>query len=1609
MTAKFAPLLFPEILATERVDQLTAGHGLTQADLDWLRHASLPSHTQRTAKTPPMFAGTILLQAEKKSPIALAGCFVLSASPDNSDADNRPAFLYTPMGGIKKFDNRSSLETEIDQMRQDSGQRDDLFSLLSISQRGELNSTTDITQTRQVIHGDIFKSQLASIEYAQNLNAASMVNELIKLPSLRSMLERILSEKLQTFDYRQARVALGKGVRSGGAEDIGVTESMPLIDAILTYFHHQGWPLGHYIYITYPGTVSSPYTVNQWQSVITETAVKLIPALTTYIDAFWEDMSTSFYMSRRKLLSQVIRSRLWASLLIEREKGQLTQTQYNELTRMFKPSSENKTPLSIEAIRLWEYEPNYVELAGSLMISGKAHYLYTPTQGLRKVASYLAFKELLLNEPTRIAAKEAVYRLLDLEESNRFLRYDEPNLSGKPLELPIADSLANTIIDKQKKNLHYALEMSRQVDVDIHALVDKALDVRAFIDKNLSNQPTAGHWGSQPAFYGNLRPSNFRADQLRRKARTCFDIAKTFNDLFTQSSRSGRSTSLLNRARELQGNLTHVFSLGIRTEAELRALEGTLPSLAHELIETVFAHNSDYPDRSQRIGVRGFRPDVYSLNLTCSEDGQTVQLPVANCFFLTERGGLDTPLSGMGILWTPAGGLQVYPSAEVATRQLNKYLLDARTRFGLLANLPPAQRKPHARYQLQGFELIEDNVLLDRVNSFIKYYEAEHGYLTTLKRGSWQLTGTALTKSIEALVTKGAPSNLERAARIAQSDRLRLKLPAWLGTAALEEQRLHVELIEQCKNSVVEGKDYLDGIESLRTFVQKKLQAILNKRFAKNSLNPETIQITPALAIVGPARALTDFALCHADVTDNPFTVSSTSTQPLPDGLDEMAVRQMLSTLDITTTYKQHLTQALSGPLEAVQLRKQYFRRQLPWQLLHYAHTRHLQQELSATAFDLIRQVLDMPDAIARQAVKNATAIIRPLELIKTDAAAVVKALGLYVINSSTDAATPHILYSPYHDGHELLEFKDEASMVAAFNTPGALQDLLIRRLPENQQATFRNLLASTLGKSSEITLASNPITTNVLDSFYDDNASLLTGMLSARTRKEHHFDWGTVVHVLDAGAQFVGKQLPSKLKFIQTLWESYQDFKDSSEALQDGDWKAGLHNFIAGAAEMVSLGFLNRDDTFGLLDPIEPTASTAIAAPASDWKKISSTSAIRTDLQVFEATDVSLANLTHLSDDTYKAAGNGRLYVPVGGKVYQVAKDKEAWRIVRGHNEGPLLRRVSDSRSWEFDPQHQTIRFGGAGSKIAVSYSDLKARGSLNIEARGMTEIRRKYPERANMIVQALETARHYSSNTLQNLDQLKTRQRAIRGSQLDIFLRSYFGVSVVDSRLIAKIEAAISPICTALADPLWEQQNGHRITVGHLRYLEDRATAFVFQPSAARRIYLTQFFFDFGLDWYKSVVPDSFNVDAHAQAATFIHELSHQLYDTLDFAYLDSPLPFLDLISTVTHQGKSQHARLEHLQRHGLSLTTPKSQLFTQRDSTDNTYKGLEHIPQAKDLREEILKITGTRTMDQARDAFLNATSPDKRIDVILRNADSLTLLVTVLGRQLLPSVAG
>ena len=94
---------------------------------------------------------------------------------------------------------------------------------------------------------------------------------------------------------------------------------------------------------------------------------------------------------------------------------------------------------------------------------------------------------------------------------------------------------------------------------------------------------------------------------------------------------------------------------------------------------------------------------------------------------------------------------------------------------------------------------------------------------------------------------------------------------------------------------------------------------------------------------------------------------------------------------------------------------------------------------------------------------------------------------------------------------------------------------------------------------------------------------------------------------------------------------------------------------------------------------------------------------------------------------------------------------------------------------------------------------------------------------------------------------------------------------------------------------------------------------------------VHFTEKFFDQQLDWYKSSLTQPFDVDGHGQAAILIHEFAHLFSEAVDIAYLESRLPFSDLVD-VGHRPMAQ--KINSLKwtssETPLSMKTPKEELF-------------------------------------------------------------------------------
>lgn len=1608
--------------------------------------------------------------------------------------------------------------------------RIDLLRFLSIAQRAALKPGDKLTITTSLIEGDVFEDQATIIRLYQRRNAQAMLAELLKLPTLTSMLNATLNSALHKhfpgLDQSQTRMNsfIEEVAVDSPADSVPArrwVDSAPLSEALLKFYQQQTWPLGRTREFFNPKRPDDPANSERaakdrqlWEKAVKDIAGSLTLSLKFHLETFW-NTEVKPGQSRLAFFAEAMSDKSRMDLLFKRQKKIITAQQSQELSALYLPDStlrkKHKDPLHIEKVRIWEHYPHYVELASTLMISNSSAYLYTQSAGLQLLENYSSLHKALQEMAKAAGHEDELYASLTLEERHRFIGFDHPQISGSPVLGAVFQEIIEDIANKQLQNMEYALGIYRRSEgaVDIDALLDHALDVRAMLDNRLLTLDASGRWSTRPVASDNKRPSTVQAEKAKRQEQTFKTVEdalateieshptlrglvtvalantltiKNFKDLLptdvyinrypdsagqreerqpteshtlldyfierlTQRAEpipdssgygiygepvAGSSSKLANLSvatvngiiqttlayfkehdlseiprnslEEMKPRLAHAMSVGIRGEAELRVLNKTLHTDDLAIINAVL--NPDSPDRLRRQGLNGFRPDAYALTL--ERTGLRELLPLANCLLLTERGGVDPEHSGRAILWTPALGLEVFSSVASVRTELTRRLLRSDERLALLENLE--ERQFHQKYSLGPFRLIERDVPQDRQQSYIEHYLAQRAQTLALK-----LPAKQLLSRLDDLNNKPAPINLQRATQVAQATVIQQSLPVWLGMASAKEQQRHAELLEQYRNNVEADQDYLHSIQSLGDYAQEKLTELLKRRYPGHTIDPSEVSITPRLALAGIKQTLTDFALNHFDGLDSTgFNVASETAKVLPEQLNETSVRQLVRQLDIKTRYQTLLKTHLSVGNAGAADRQQRFVKQLPWQLLQHAHGLKLQERLSDEAFSLIQQVVDMPDAIARATVQGVKAIIRPLELIATQGAAKVKALGLYLIGPEPGSLGPQILYSPYYQNQVLKEYENETSFLSEFRVAGALQNWVLRLLPDSQQAIYRSLLTAADLPGSEIELASTPINGNLLKQLFEDNIHLLLKMLGSQSEGNRQSEWETVKDLFKTGQQAL-QFLEGKLAYPQVVWQSYQYFKESAEDLQEHKWGSALKSFINGVAQLATIR--KAMESSSPSTQVSPAAKEVVAEDAvakevvatepteppaivTTWANMDLTAPQRTRLQPYEVIDVALNDLRKSERlGVYENTVTKHQYIPLAGKVYRVQQQGDYWRIISDNKKGPFVSKTA-AQHWVFDTRKHFPRYGGALTRLNDKYDvAVTARHGMNIEAAGMKNIQHLYPERARMIREARDLALLYTKNCKHNLRLLAPAIQPV--TRIHRFVKEFFGVSTIETSHVQKLATVIDDILAALVDPSLASLDSKRFVTGTSRTDPGAHIAFTIPADVERKIYLADGFFSTAFHIYKPHLITPFDIDTHARATTLIHELTHIVCGTEDIAYLESTRPFQDLLAADT--GKNLKETLQDIRTKTLSILTPANDLFQILDDATGTWVDPGTTPETDHIEDHILNLTGGTDLADARRIFY--ADPLKRIDTLLGNADSVAYLITQLGRQLDP----
>ncbi|MEX5508972.1 dermonecrotic toxin domain-containing protein [Pseudomonas paralactis] len=1068
---------------------------------------------------------------------------------------------------------------------------------------------------------------------------------------------------------------------------------------------------------------------------------------------------------------------------------------------------------------------------------------------------------------------------------------------------------------------------------------------------------------------------------------------KTFNDIIEQVLKVFAGHEMRELPRLFLNNTrdkhAHSMLLGLRSEAELRRLIKTLSPGSHAILDAVL--RTDSLVRLTRHGLNGFLPDAYSLSL--QRGTSDALLPLANLFVLTERGGLDPRHSGQAILWTPRRSHEVFPSISALRESLVQRLAHPIKRLTLLENLRLSQRVPHQEYRLGPLQRIDDNLLDNRLTSYGENVMDAVDHLLEM-----DLPARAVQDRLDAILETPAPTNLARASALAEAMITQQTLPVWLAMAPSEEQIYHAELLEQYQNSAPDEEDYLHGIPTIREHTFSELLRLLQARYPKQAISPDDVLIPTHQALDIHEYNLTDFALRHwPDLNSQIIRPRSRTATPLPDSLDASAVIQMVRQLDLQSAYQKRLHAELGTDTEAAAKRRRLFCQQLPWQVLHYAHEQHLQERLSTQGLSLVQQAFDMPDALARAALAGASTLIRPVELVATAGATAAKVLGMYLINAQDKEDGTVVLYAPYSEQHVLKQYDSEQALLDELERPGALQDWVIAHLEDPHQAVYRNLLQNNRHRPSEIRLASSAITGNLLHYLFSENTLILLRMLACQFEEGAKLLWDKAVGLFGTGIPTAVQFMAGKLAYPLVVWRCYTLIKRSMEALQLHQWKAAMKVFILAVAQMAAL-YSELDgseppppDEADIVDWPEGKLPTAIIPALRDV-----TAPSRTRLQPFEGNDIALKDLeldtvTHV----YKDKKRGKDYVPLAGKVYSIKKTSEHWRLENDDTPGPYIGRNSEG-NWVLDLSVHQPRFGQTWTRQKTQRAE---RHEINIEARGIRAIAALASWKAQAIDEALNVAIYYAVTCKRNIEYFA--KLLTPDSRVGLFLCDLFGTSNMNPGQVQKIENILDGILDELSDPSLIGPDSMRFISGRSLTDANNEYAMILVGDSERKVYLFERFFDPDLTDYIDRLSTPFDMYAHARASTLIHELTHLRFKTEDIAYLRSMEPFRDLIDTAKPGAQAVRTRQDDLQTTALSTLTPDRMLFKTWDDVAKTWQDYGFFKTTHYLKRKVLDVTGARDLAEARQIFMSNT--DKRIDVILSNADSVTYLITHLGRLL------
>lgn len=1059
-----------------------------------------------------------------------------------------------------------------------------------------------------------------------------------------------------------------------------------------------------------------------------------------------------------------------------------------------------------------------------------------------------------------------------------------------------------------------------------------------------------------------------------------------------------------------------VYALTLALELQLARHKKALTQSSIDLIQAML----NYPISSTRPLLEGTQAIAWQLNLTYKDTGET---QAANILLLSHQ-PLETTKKPL-VLWTRELGFETFTSLQSLNQKLQERLTSYHSSESLYECVavedallpdsaamtrqmtPPSLNwSPITTHVVQQLEALDSN-LRQRNTLFILDQIISAG-----------LSGSGLPELLQTYTPQDSSEvQLLRLKHEIREQTVRAIMPPWLLNATYQEKFDYLQILGRNLLNISSGEDYLSDMPTITDYAYEQLRTQLKLDFPTSHYQPDGIFITTIACIttIPPSgevpsgytgeclhhrQTLIDYALNHFRDWSNPIIALELNNGAVPPAaLNVDYIKNLVRNLNIGSRYQTLFNQNFDPANPGFNHRRELFCRQVPDQLLERAFNAVLKRSLSKTAISFVRQVLQMPDATARLPLDGKRIELTPLALLAQTDLPADTVPGLYLFRAQD--SDPVVLYAPYYEHFTFREFSSAAELLAQLKTDSRLQALVVGQLPEHLRTRYDNngfdephlpFSAESdfdlpLSRPGQVTLANLPVKGNALNYLFEENIRTLRDMLDAQLITTEMADWESLKHILGLVLDQISFFVPGKIGMLLGAWQAEMMALQIARNDEGHDWPERTAELLCVLVQSLLVGHSasKLSDTENMKTEREFWQNLHIdehsAMPLGRYES----PAQSLELLVFDS-------LTQVYSDT----ATGKHYVQIGGRVYRASLSDAHWYLVdeAEENLGPRLCLTPDNQ-WEIDTTLPLpVEHGAALTRLGGQYTRWKVRREdVVIVANGMRQIQDMMPSRAQKIRHAHRTAMMYLTNCLKNLRNADPATHV--PAETHRIISDFFGVPALTEPLLRSMHESVNAVVEMMGSSTYSPVSSPRYVVG-TSTVNSQGLAFTVPSDLEKQIFMLDGYFDFSFANLFTFRAGYTQNDAAAvfRAAVLVHEFTHLAHNTRDICYNEGTLPFLNLLANVpkTHW-------LKHRQDTTFSHRTPARELFVVQDHPDSAPRDL--LDEDRKGRRFILQTTGARNLDEARQVFLN--NAEKRAQIMLKNADSLTLLIFRMGERL------